>query len=263
MNDTQPPPPPQFLACDDGESIAYHALPGRTPGIVFFGGFLSDMTGTKAMSLETLCRQTGQAFVRFDYFGHGASSGAFADGTISRWKADAVRILDEATEGPQILVGSSFGAWIMILAALERRERVAGMVSIAGAPDFTEDLIWEGLSEEDRKTLEETGSIDIANPYGDEPTPISHALIEDGRKNLVLRGAIPLTCPVRLLHGLLDKEVPPETSLKLVTSLDSDDVTVTFIKNGDHRFSSIENLSRIFLTVAELLNPPPEGTAND
>ncbi|MBL6935786.1 MAG: alpha/beta hydrolase [Alphaproteobacteria bacterium] len=264
MNDTQSPPSPQFLACEDGESIAYHALPGRTPGIVFFGGFLSDMTGTKAMSLETLCQQTGQAFVRFDYFGHGASSGAFTEGTISRWKADAVKILDEATQGPQILVGSSLGAWIMILAALERRERVAGMVSIAGAPDFTEDLIWEGLSEEDRKTLEETGSVGIPNPYGDEPTPVSRALIEDGRENLVLRGTIPLTCPVRLLHGLLDREVPPETSLKLATSLDSENVAVTFIKNGDHRLSNLESLSRVFLTVAELLNPPPqEVAAND
>lgn len=261
MDDTQPPP--QFLACDDGESIAYHALSGRTPGIVFLGGLLSDMTGTKAMSLETLCRQTGQALVRFDYFGHGASSGAFADGTISRWKEDAIRILDEATEGPQILVGSSLGVWIMILAALERRERVAGMVGIAGAPDFTEDLIWETLSEEDRNTLQETGNIGIPNLYGDEPTPISRALIEDGRKNLVLRDAIALTCPVRLLHGLLDKEVPPEISLKLATSLDSDNVTVTFIKNSDHRLSNIESLSRIFLTVAELLNPPQEVAAND
>ena len=255
---------PQFLACEDGESIAYHALPGRTPGLVFFGGFFSDMTGTKAMSLETLCRQTGQAFVRFDYFGHGASSGAFTEGTISRWKEDAVRILDETTEGLQILVGSSFGAWIMILAALERRERVAGMMSIAGAPDFTEDLIWKTLSEEDRDRLRKTGSIRIPNPYGNEPIPISHALIKDGRENLVLRRTIPLTCPVRILHGLLDREVPPETSLKLATSLESENVAVTFIKNGDHRLSNIESLSHLFLTVAELLNlPPPEVAANE
>jgi len=266
MNDTQSPSSssPQFLACEDGESIAYHVLPGRTPGVVFFGGFLSDMTGTKAMSLETLCRQTGQAFVRFDYFGHGASSGTFTEGTISRWKADAVRILDEVTEGPQILIGSSLGAWIMILAALERSERVAGMVGIAAAPDFTEDLIWGTLSEEDRNNLQETGIIRIPNPHGNEPTPVSRALIEDGRGNLVLRGTIPLTCPVRLLHGLLDREVPSETSLKLATSLESDNVTVTFIKNGDHRLSNLESLSRIFLTVAELLSPPPqEIAAND
>ena len=256
MNVTQPPPSPQFLACDDGESIAYRSLSGNTPGIVFFGGLLSDMTGTKATSLETLCRQTGRAFVRFDYFGHGESSGAFVDGTISRWKKDAVRILDEVTEGPQILVGSSLGVWIMILAALQRRQQVVGMVGIAGAPDFTEDLVWESLSREDRRTLKKTGSIRIPSPYGNEHTPISQILIEDGRKNLVLRDAIPLTCPVRLLHGLLDKEVPPETSLKLATCLDSDNVAVTFIKNGDHRLSSPESLSYIFLTVAEILNPP-------
>lgn len=258
MNDshTLPEAEPQFLSSGDGTKIAYHRLPGRLPGIIFLGGFMSDMGGTKALGLETFCRQTGQAFIRFDYFGHGASSGTFAAGTISRWKNDAIAVLDELTEGPQILVGSSMGAWIMLLAAVARRDRVAALIGLAPAPDFTESLIWETLDKRQRKTLEDKGSIELPKKYDDRPFIVTKALIEDGRDNLVMRGPIDLTCPVRLIHGMRDQDVPPEISLRLCANFASEDLTLTYIKHADHRLSDISSLSRIFLTVAEIINMP-------
>jgi len=247
---------PEILTLEDGRRIAYHRLPGKSPGIVFFGGFASDMTGTKAMAIEILCRQTGQAFWRFDYTGHGASSGSFTEGTISSWTADALSVIDDLTEGPLVLIGSSMGGWIMLQAALARPERVSGLIGLASAPDFTEDLLHNSLNAKGRATLEENGQIALPSDYG-EPYIITQALIEDGRDNLLLGGPIPITCPVRLLHGILDAEVPPETSLKLATCLETPDVTVTFIKHADHRLSDLASLSRIFLTIAEMLNPSP------
>src|SRR5712691_4368001 len=145
------------LARPDGATIAYHRRPGAAPGIVFLGGFRSDMTGTKALFLEEYCRRRGRAFVRFDYFGHGASSGDFADGTIGRWRDDAVAVIDSLTDGKQVLVGSSMSGWIMLLAALARRERIAALVGIAGAPDFTEELLWPRLTPAQRQEIIEHG----------------------------------------------------------------------------------------------------------
>ncbi len=247
---------PEILTLGDGRRLAYHRRPGKSPGIVFLGGFASDMTGTKAVAIETLCRQTGQAFWRFDYSGHGASSGSFAEGTISSWTADALSIIDEVTEGPLVLIGSSMGGWIMLQAALARPERIGGLIGLASAPDFTERLILDELDDQGRAALEENGQIALPSDYG-EPYIITKALIEDGRDNLLLRDSIPITCPVRLLHGMLDSEVPPETSLKLAACLETADVTVSFIKHADHRLSDLASLSRIFLTVAEMLNPSP------
>src|SRR4030081_1704324 len=170
------------LAPPDGAAIAYHRLEGSTPGIVFLGGFRSDMTGTKALFLEDYCHRRGHAYLRFDYFGHGMSSGDFADGTIGRWLDDALAVIDSLTEGPQILVGSSMGGWIMLLAALARRERIAALVSIAGAPDFTEELLPGRLTEEQRQEIEEKGSVILPSDFDPAGYLYTRALIEDGRK---------------------------------------------------------------------------------
>jgi len=228
-----------------GATIAYHRLPGAAPGIVFLGGFRSDMTGNKALFLEDYCRQHGRAYVRFDYFGHGASSGDFAEGTVSRWRDDSLAVIDSLTEGPQILVGSSMGGWIMVLAALGRPGRVAALVGIAAAPDATADLMPLRFSEEQRRELYEQGSVVVSSDYDPAGYLYTRALIEDGDRNLVLRGPIPLTCPVRLLHGMADASVPWRQSLKLAERLQSDDVTLTLVKDGDHRLSRDEDLSRL------------------
>jgi pimeloyl-ACP methyl ester carboxylesterase len=220
--------------------------------LVFLGGFMSDMTGTKACALEAFARERGQAFLRFDYAGHGASSGAFADGTIGRWAEDAVAALDALSGGPQILIGSSMGGWIMLLAALARPERVAGLVGIAPAPDFTEDLIWAGAGPEARSAWERDGVYHEPSDYGEEPYPITLRLIEEGRQHLLLRGPIALACPVRLIHGMRDADVPWETSLRLAGALESHDVEVTLVKDGDHRMSEPPDLARLFAAIARL-----------
>jgi pimeloyl-ACP methyl ester carboxylesterase len=225
----------------DGATLAYAALAGRSPGVVFLHGFRSDKNGDKALALEAWCRRRGQAFVRFDTFGHGESSGRFEDGTIGRWADDAVHVLDALTEGPQVLVGSSMGAWLMLLAARRRPERVAGLVGIAAAPDFTE-RIWTALSGAQRKELLGTGRVLIPSDYG-EPYPITRALIEEARAHLLLEEAIPVGCPVRLLHGLRDADVPWETSLQLQQRLTSEDVQLTLVKDGDHRLSRPQDLA--------------------
>ena len=210
------------------------------------------MTGTKAKALEAACAKSGRGFVRFDYFGHGASSGAFIDGTIGRWRDDAVAVLDELTEGPQVLVGSSMGGWIMLLAALARSGRACGLVGIAPAPDFTEDLMWNTFDERAKAALEKDGVYHEPSAYDEEPTPITMRLIEEGRRHLVLRAPIPLECPVRLLHGLADPDVPWELSLRLARALESPDVTVTFVKDGDHRLSEPRDIARLCATVEEV-----------
>lgn len=234
-----------------GATIAFRRSAGGGPGVVFLGGYRSDMTGTKAMALEAHCRARGLAFVRFDYQGHGASSGRFEDGTIGLWAADAVEVLDRLTEGPQILVGSSMGGWLMLLAALARKERVAGLVGIASAPDFTEDLVWEGLDAESRARMEAEGAIREPSAYGD-PYVYTRALVEDGRRHLLLRGTIPLDCPVRLLHGMRDDDVPWQTSIRLAEKLAADDVRVTLVKDGDHRLSRDQDLALLMRSVDEV-----------
>ena len=236
---------PGIIDRPGGHGLAYHATPGGPPGVVFLGGFASDMTGTKALALEDHCRERGRAYLRFDYLGHGQSSGAFADGTIGRWADDAIAVLDQLTEGPQVLVGSSMGGWIMLLTALARRDRVAGLVGIAAAPDFTEDLMWSDLGEAQRETLMRDGAVELPAEYGDEPTTISRALIEDGRDHLLLRDTIALSCPVRLLHGMADSSVPWRTALTLADKLASTDVEVVLVKGGDHRLSEPADLERL------------------
>ena len=236
---------PTSLARPDGAAIAYRRLAGAAPGIVFLGGFRSDMTGTKALFLDEYSRQRGRAYVRFDYFAHGASGGDFARGTISRWRDDAIAVIDSLTEGPQILIGSSMGGWIMVLAALARPERVAGLVGVAAAPDFTADLLPRRLSETQRRALDEAGRVVLPSTYDPAGYLYTKALVEDGNRNLVLRGPIPLDCPVRLLHGLADESVPWQQSLKLAERLASSDVVLALVKDGDHRLSRDADLARL------------------
>jgi pimeloyl-ACP methyl ester carboxylesterase len=196
------------LTRSGGATIAYHRRDGAAPGIVFLGRFRSDMTGAKALFLEDYCRRNGRAFVRFDYFGHGESSGDFADGTIGRWRDDALAVIDSLTEGKQILIGSSMGGWIMVLAALARPERVHALIGIAAAPDFTADLLPRRLSEAQSREIEEQGRTTLPSDYDPAGYLYTKALIDDGNRNLVLRGEIALTCPARLLHGMADQSVP-------------------------------------------------------
>ena len=253
MFELSPDAPLAFLDREDGARIAYHRTPGQSPGIVFLTGYKSDMTGQKAVRLEEFAHARGQAFLRFDYTGHGASSGAFTDGTIGAWAADAISVLDRLTEGPQVLVGSSLGGWIMLLAARERPQRVAGLLGVAAAPDFTEDLILPALSTADREKLEREGVVPVFSPYDPEPTPVTRLILEEGRRQLVLRAPIPLDCPVRLIHGLRDSDVPWRTSLRLADALRSDDVEITLAKAGDHRLSEPRDLDRLCEVLERLL----------
>ena len=246
------PDEPQRLRRPDGHTIAYHARPGKSPGVLFCGGFKSDMTGTKATALELACRQAGRGFVRFDYFGHGQSSGAFTEGTIGRWADDAIAVLDEVADGPTVIVGSSMGGWIMLLAALARPGTVVGLVGIAPAPDFTEDLMWSQFSDDVRRQLETKGIWHEPSIYADEPYPITYRLIQEGRRHRLLGGTIPLACPVRLLHGMRDPDVPWRHSLRLIDALESRDVTLTLVKDGDHRLSEPADIDRLVTTVESL-----------
>jgi pimeloyl-ACP methyl ester carboxylesterase len=245
---------PDFALRDDGARIAYVHSPGRPPGVVFLTGYKSDMTGQKAVRLEQFCRTRGNAFVRFDYLGHGASSGAFEDGTIGRWTDDAVFVLDRLTDGPQVLVGSSLGAWIMVLAASRRPRRVAALIGIAAAPDFTEDLIPRLLGPSEREELRRTGVARLASPYDPEPTPVTRLILDEGRNHLVLRDEIGLDCPVRLIHALDDPDVPWQTSLRLAEKLRGGDVEVTLVKSGGHRMSEPADLDRLCVTLGQVLD---------
>ena len=235
----------------DGVALNWAWLPGRAPTLVFLSGFRSDMTGGKAIALRDWCAAEGRAMLRFDYSGHGGSDGSFADGTIGEWAEDARRAVASLTEGPLLLVGSSMGGWIALLTALALRDRVAGFVGVAAAPDFTEDLIWATLPPPAREALLRNGVLHAPSAYG-EPTPITRALIEDGRRHLLLRGEIALDCPVRLLHGQQDPDVPWETSLRLAGRLRSADVQVVLVKDGEHRLSRPQDLALLVRTVAAL-----------
>ena len=242
-----------ILPCPSGASISYSVLGGKNPGVIFLHGFRSDQQGGKALAVEALCRERGHACLRFDAFGHGQSSGNFLDGTIGRWVDDAVQVIDTVTTGPQILVGSSFGGWISALAALRRPDRVAALVGIAAAPDFTEDLMWNTFSADQRRQMEETGEVvleDCTDPRGAWRIP--RLLIEEARNHLILRGPLAIDCPVRLIHGQRDDDVPWRQSLQLAELVRSQDVQVTLIKDAGHRLSRDQDLARIRQVVGEL-----------
>ncbi len=210
------------------------------------------MGGTKAGVLADYCRARDRPYLRFDYLGHGASSGDFRAGTIGRWLEDSLAAIDRLTEGPQILVGSSMGCWIALLAALARPGRVAGFVGIAGAPDFTEDLVWVRLNEAQRRRLLAEGELLYDSAYEEGQIPFTRGLIEEGRRHLLLRGPIALNCPVRLLHGMADPDVPYTTSLRLAERLAGTEVVVELIEDGDHRLSREADLARLTAAVEDL-----------
>jgi pimeloyl-ACP methyl ester carboxylesterase len=241
-----------FLEIAPDRRLAYHRVEGKAPAVLFCGGFTSDMTGTKALALEGWCRAQGRAYVRFDYSGHGRSDGRFEDGTIGAWAEDALAVVDRvAPPGPLVVVGSSMGGWIMLLVALARPERVRALLGIAAAPDFTEDLLLPYASEAQRRDLEHQGFWLQPSAYG-PPYPVTAALIEDGRRHLLLRAPIAIRCPVHLLHGQRDPDVPWQTALHLAERLQSEDVTIELVKAGDHRLSTEADLARITAALARL-----------
>jgi pimeloyl-ACP methyl ester carboxylesterase len=235
--------------------LAWARLPGSGPGVVFLPGFRSDMQGSKALALRDHCAARGQALLRFDYSGHGESAGRFEDGTIGQWAADAIAVFDALTEGKQILIGSSMGGWIALLLARARPERIAGLIGIAPAPDFTERLMWPAFTEAQRTEIMTRGVLHLPSQYG-EPTPVTRALVEDGRHHNLLDAPIPLSCPVRILQGMRDPDVPWRHALALVDAIAGEDVRLHLIKDGDHRLSRPEDLLLLGETLDALRAQP-------
>ena len=241
-------------------NIAVRARAGSTPGLFWLGGFNSDMQGTKALALDAWAAARGRACVRFDYSGHGESGGAFVDGTIGRWLEESVAVFERFCAGPQIVIGSSMGGWMALLLAREIAKRagsrasLAGLVLIAPAPDFTEALMWNGFSPEIRREIETKGVWLRPSQYG-EPYPITRALIEEGRNHLLLGGSIDVGCPVRILQGAQDPDVPWQHAFALAHRLPSDDVVLTMIQDGDHRLSRPQDIARLTAAVEEIGQP--------
>ncbi len=249
-----------------GTPIAYRRVEGVAPGIVWLGGYRSDMLGTKAETLSDWAAAKGHAFLRFDYSGHGESGGVFAEGTISKWLGESLAVFRALTEGPQILVGSSMGGWIALRLIQELRKageggRVAGLVLLAPAPDFTYELIEPELTKRQQRDLVEKGYFEEKSQYSPEPNIYTRALIEDGRNNRVMTGPIDTHCPVHVLQGMADPDVPHTHALKLVSMLPADDVTLSLIPDGDHRLSrpqDLELLVRAVEGVVAQASPAPD-----
>lgn len=242
----------EFLDGPQGRRIAYNRIDGSGPGVVFLGGFKSDMQGTKALFLEEWARETGRAFLRFDYSGHGESDGAFEDGCIGDWLADAQAAIEAVTEGPQVLVGSSMGGWISLLLARAMPERMAGLVTVAAAPDFTERGFWAGFSDLERAKLMREGRVLRPSDYGD-PYVITRRLIEDGRNHLVMEASLSLPFPVRFLQGTADTDVPVSWANDLLAHASGPDMRLLLVKGADHRFSTVEELALIADALGEVL----------
>jgi pimeloyl-ACP methyl ester carboxylesterase len=238
--------------------IAVRLREGAAPGVFWLDGFKSDMQGTKAVALDAWAAQAGRACIRFDYSGHGESGGAFTDGTIGRWLEESAAVFERFARGPQVLVGSSMGGWIALLLARELRQRavagskLAGMVLIAPAADFTEELMWKKFSPEVKRQIETTGAWQRPSEYSAEPYVITRGLIEDGRRHLLLGGLIETGCPVRILQGVQDPDVPWQHAMELSSRLARDDVVMTLVKDGDHRLSRPEDIERLIAAVQEL-----------
>ena len=242
----------QILTTPEGRHIAYDKSEGQGPGIVFLGGFKSDKEGTKALALEAWARARGRAFLRFDYSGHGSSSGDFLDGCIGDWFADARAAIQTLTEGPQILVGSSMGGWISLLIARAHPQKVAGLVTIAAAPDFVEDM-WAGFSDAERAEMVRNGQVARPSEYSSEPYIITRKLIEDGRDHLVLKSPLDLPFPVRFLQGTADVDVPVSVALRLMEHVTGPDIRLTLVKGADHRFSTPDCLHLIEVSVQKVI----------
>ncbi|MEM9810272.1 MAG: alpha/beta hydrolase [Pseudomonadota bacterium] len=232
--------------------LAYRMHEGEDPTIVWLGGYASDMLGTKAEALATYAKEADQAYLRFDYSGHGESEGHFEDGTLSTWFADAESLIGDKAPGRKILVGSSMGAWLTLLYAKKHPAEVSAVVLIAPAPDFTEDLVWPRLSQEHRDRIEKDGFVKTG-PTGHASETYTQALFEDGRANLVLRTPITLPCPVCILQGTQDEAVPVAHALKVADAIDAPSVTTTLVKDGDHRLSNPEDLYLLIRTVSTFI----------
>ena len=255
---------PSFIEVGQADTmrrIAVRAREGDLPGLFWLGGFKSDMQGTKAVALDAWAAEHGRSCVRFDYSGHGESGGDFVDGTIGRWLEESVAVFGQVCEGPQVVIGSSMGGWMALLLARElarRRElgnasraSLAGLVLVAPAPDFTEELMWKGFSPDIRHQIETSGVWLRPSDYG-EPYPITRNLIEEGRNHLLLGSAIEIGCPVHILQGAQDPDVPWKHAFALVHRLPADDVVLTMIQDGDHRLSRPQDIARILAAVAEM-----------
>ncbi|MBL4806961.1 MAG: alpha/beta hydrolase [Rhodobacteraceae bacterium] len=245
-------PQPRFFDTNTGRKIAYHQTSGAGTGIVFLGGFHSDMQGTKAVFLEGWAKAQGRAFLRFDYSGHGESSGDFLEGCISDWAQDAQEIIAALTAGPQVLVGSSMGGWIALLLTRAMPEKIAGLVGVAAAPDFTEDSMWASFDSDQRRDLAEKSRVELPSDYSDEPYVITRNLIENGRTQLVLRDPLPLLFPTRLLQGTADTDVDPSVALRLLKHAAGDDIQLTLVKGADHRFSTADCLDMIAEAITQV-----------
>jgi pimeloyl-ACP methyl ester carboxylesterase len=249
------------LAVGTGQAarpIAVRQRPGGAPGLFWLGGFKSDMQGTKAQALDAWAQQHGRALTRFDYSGHGESGGSFTDGTIGRWLEESLAAFDACCNGPQVVIGSSMGGWLALLLVRELARRVspsaakiAALVLIAPAVDFTEALMWKRFSPEIQRQIEEKGAWERPSRYGEEPYPITRGLIEEARRHLLLDGMIETGCPVRILQGVQDPDVPWQHAVDLIARLAQDDVVLTLVKDGDHRLSRPEDVERMLAAVAE------------
>jgi pimeloyl-ACP methyl ester carboxylesterase len=244
---------------DGGRRIAVRARAGGGPGLFWLGGFNSDMRGTKALALDAWAAEHGRACIRFDYSGHGESGGAFIDGTIGRWLEESVAVFEQFCRGPQVVIGSSMGGWMALLLARaianrdEKQANLAGLVLIAPAPDFTEQLMWNSFPDEIREEIRTKGVWMRPSEYGDgTPYPITRALIEEGRNHLLLGSAIEVGCPVRILQGAQDPDVPWQHAFALAHRLPAEDVVLTMIQDGDHRLSRPQDIARIMAAVAEM-----------
>jgi pimeloyl-ACP methyl ester carboxylesterase len=248
MNDAH-----SILTRDDGATIGYRRRDGKSPAVLFLCGFNSDMSGAKAEALDAFCAARGHGFLRFDYFAHGVSSGDFADVTIGRLLGDTLAVVDKLSEGKLVLVGSSIGGWLMLLAALARPERVKALIGIAAAPDATEDLMWQRMPFELREDVITKGAVRVPSKYSESGYLITRKLIEEARTHLVMRAPLAIDRPVRLLHGMMDPDVPFETSLTLADCLTGNDVHVTLVKDGDHRLSRTQDIELLLRTLTSLL----------
>lgn len=240
---------PNYFKTPQGRKIAYHQISGEGIGVVFLGGFNSDMTGTKAVFLEEWALKNNRPFLRFDYSGHGESSEEFIEGCIGNWKQDAMEIISSLTNGPQILVGSSMGGWIALLLCGEIPKKICGLVGIAAAPDFTEDNMWASFSKTQKDKLAESGYLELPSDYDSGPYIITKKLIEDGRKHLVLKSSLKVNFPCRFLQGTADVDVDISVALSLINHIEGSDIRLTLVKDVDHRFSNSSNLNLISKTI--------------
>ncbi|MEM1380311.1 MAG: alpha/beta hydrolase [Pseudomonadota bacterium] len=251
MEDNAPPPSPPTLTDGPNGRLAFRVTPGAGPTTVWLGGYASDMLGTKAERLDAFAHAQGKAYLRFDYSGHGESAGAFEDGTISTWFADAEHVITNVAPGPKVLVGSSMGAWITLLFALKHPETVSSIVLIAPAPDFTERLVPSRFTDGQKEALARDGVVRTGTS-GHPAETYTQALFDDGRTNLLMDKPIPLPCPVRILHGMSDDVVPTDHVLTLANLIEAPSLTVTLVKGGDHRLSEEADLHRLEATIQEL-----------